>query len=143
MIAEETIDFNIRKSWNNIKKMYNNKASKYTGNASLAMLVLNIDIYEGTPSTRIGPIMGMEPTSISRYLKRLEKMGVIYKKGDKKDKRKSIIHLTEKGLQQRIIARDFVINFNEKIYSQINEEEIDIFFKVLKIINKVSSQKTN
>ena len=70
-------------------------------------------------------------------------MGVIYKKGDKKDKRKSIIHLTEKGLQQRIIARDFVINFNEKIYSQINKEEIDTFFKVLKIINKVSSQKTN
>ena len=77
MEQEDTIDFNLRKTWNKIQKMYNHTASEYEGNMSLAMIVLNIDMYEGTLSTQIGPLMGMEATSISRSLNRLEKMGII------------------------------------------------------------------
>ena len=39
---------------------------------ALCMVLLNIDIYEGTPSTQLGPNMGMEATSLSRYLIKLE-----------------------------------------------------------------------
>ena len=105
MEQEDTIDYNIRKTWYNITKMYNRTAVEYMGSMALAMIVLNIDMFEGTPSTQLGPNMGMESTSLSRSLKKLEELGVIKRIHDKNDKRKVIIKLTKLGLKRREIAK--------------------------------------
>tara|TARA_B100001057_G_scaffold139725_1_gene139390 strand:+ start:4674 stop:5042 length:369 start_codon:yes stop_codon:yes gene_type:complete len=117
--------------------MYNRTASDYMGSMSLAMIVLNIDMYEGTPSTQLGPNMGMESTSLSRSLNKLEDIGVIERKPDPEDKRKSIIHLTESGLSSREIAKNVVLEFNNNVFSKCESSEINTFFNVLKKINKV------
>ena len=137
MEPEDTIDYNLRKTWFNISKMYNRTASDYMGSMSLAMIVLNIDMYEGTPSTQLGPNMGMESTSLSRSLNKLEDIGVIERKPDPEDKRKSIIHLTESGLKSREIAKNVVLEFNNNVFSKCESSEINTFFNVLKKINKV------
>ena len=137
MEPEDTIDYNLRKTWFNISKMYNRTASDYMGSMSLAMIVLNIDMYEGTPSTQLGPNMGMESTSLSRSLNKLEDIGVIERKPDPEDKRKSIIHLTESGLSSREIAKNVVLEFNNNVFSKCESSEINTFFNVLKKINKV------
>jgi len=137
MEPEDTIDYNLRKTWFNISKMYNRTASDYMGSMSLAMIVLNIDMYEGTPSTQLGPNMGMESTSLSRSLNKLEDIGVIERKPDPEDKRKSIIHLTESGLNSREIAKNVVLEFNNNVFSKCESSEINTFFNVLKKINKV------
>ena len=67
---------------------------------------------EGTPSTQLGPNMGMESTSLSRSLKKLEELGIIKRIHGKKDKRKVIIKLTKLGLNRREIAKKTVLNFN-------------------------------
>jgi len=141
MLPEETIDYNLRKTWRKINKLYTKTASEYMGTVSLAMIVLNIDIYEGTLSTRLGPIMGIEMTSLSRSLKRLEDMGIIKRKINKEDKRQVIICLTKLGLERREIAKKTVLNFNEIITSQLTEEEKNIFFNVLSKINKILDKK--
>ena len=46
MEQEDTIDYNIRKTWYNITKMYNRTAVEYMGSMALAMIVLNIDMIE-------------------------------------------------------------------------------------------------
>ena len=137
MEPKDTIDYNLRKTWFNISKMYNRTASDYMGSMSLAMIVLNIDMYEGTPSTQLGPNMGMESTSLSRSLNKLEDIGVIERRPDPEDKRKSIIHLTESGLKSREIAKNVVLEFNNKVFSKCESSEINTFFNVLKKINKV------
>jgi DNA-binding MarR family transcriptional regulator len=137
MEPEDTIDYNIRKTWFNITKMYNRTATDYMASTSLAMIVLNIDMTEGTPSTQLGPNMGMESTSLSRSLNKLEKSGYINRKPDPKDKRKSIIHLTKSGLAGREVAKEIVIGFNNKVFSHFNKSEMDTFFKILKKINHI------
>ena len=137
MEPEDTIDYNIRKTWFNITKMYNRTATDYMASTSLAMIVLNIDMTEGTPSTQLGPNMGMESTSLSRSLNKLEKSGYINRKPDPKDKRKSIIHLTKSGLAGREVAKEIVIGFNNKVFSHFNKSEMDTFFKILKKINNI------
>ena len=80
MEPEETVDYNIRKTWYNITKMYNKKASDYMVSMSLGKIILNIDMFEGTPSTQLGPNMGMESTSLARSLNKLEDIGIIIRK---------------------------------------------------------------
>ena len=137
MEPEDTIDYNIRKTWFNITKMYNRTATDYMASTSLAMIVLNIDMVEGTPSTQLGPNMGMESTSLSRSLNKLEKSGYITRKPDPKDKRKSIIHLTKSGLAGREVAKEIVLDFNNKVFSHFNKAEMDTFFNILKKINHI------
>lgn len=137
MEPEDTIDYNIRKTWFNITKMYNRTATDYMASTSLAMIVLNIDMLEGTPSTQLGPNMGMESTSLSRSLNKLEESGYITRKPDPKDKRKSIIHLTKSGLEGREVAKEIVLDFNNKVFSHFEKSEMDTFFKILKKINHI------
>lgn len=137
MEPEDTIDYNIRKTWFNITKMYNRTATDYMASTSLAMIVLNIDMIEGTASTQLGPNMGMESTSLSRSLNKLEKSGYITRKPDPKDKRKSIIHLTKSGLAGREVAKEIVLDFNNKVFSHFNKSEMDTFFNILKKINHI------
>ena len=68
----ETIDFNLRWTWLNIARYYNDAAAEYGASMSVGMVLLNIDKENGTPSTQLGPKMGMEPTSLSRTIKNME-----------------------------------------------------------------------
>ena len=140
MEQEETVDYNIRKTWYNITKMYNRTATEYMASMALGMIILNIDISEGTPSTQLGPNMGMEATSLSRSLNKLEAAGVIVRKPDPNDKRKALIHLTPLGMDWREVAKRVVVEFNEKIQSHFEKEEMDIFFAILKKINKIINE---
>lgn len=137
MLPEETIDYNIRKTWYNISKMYNRTATEYMASMALGMIILNIDIIEGTPSTQLGPNMGMEATSLSRSLKKLEVAGVIERKPDPNDKRKAVIHLTPLGMDWRDVAKKVVIDFNETVFSHFTKEEMNTFFAILKKVNKL------
>ena len=137
MEPEETIDYNIRKTWYNITKLYNRTANEYMASMALGMIILNIDIMEGTPSTQLGPNMGMEATSLSRSLNKLEESAVIVRKPDPSDKRKTVIHLTSLGMEWREVAKEVVVNFNNKIFSHFEKEEMETFFTILKNINKI------
>ena len=86
---------------------------------------------EGIPSTKLGPMMGMEPRSLTRTLKMLHDKGWIRKESDPKDKRIVLIYLTDEGAEKRKIAKEFVIRLNEFIIDGISEEELQRYFSVL------------
>ena len=73
---KNTIDFQIRWAWHSISRLYNESAKKHQATTSTAMAILNIE-KEGILSTRLGPKMGMESTSLSRLLKVMEKRELI------------------------------------------------------------------
>lgn len=123
------VDFVIRHLWHKMSRMYNQKANDYGVSISVGFILLNID-KEGTPSTQLGPKMGMEPTSLSRTLKTMEEKGLIYREVDAQDKRKVLIFLTKDGIDKRRIARQVVLNFNDRIVSSIPKGKLKTFFEV-------------
>lgn len=136
MKPEETIDFQVRWAWYKIVKMYNTQASKYGVSMSIGQVLLNID-KEGTPSTKLGPKMGMEPRSLTRMLKSLEERGLICKKQDETDKRMVLIQLTDEGKKKRKLARKTVLQFNNFIKDNISEKKMQNFFQVLSEMNEL------
>ena len=123
------MDFAIRHLWHKISRMYNQKASHYDLTMSIGFILLNIE-KEGTPSTQLGPKMGMEPTSLSRTLKTMEEKLLIYRQSDVQDKRKVLLFLTEEGIKKRKIARDVVFGFNETMTANIPKGKLKIFYDV-------------
>ncbi len=136
MKKEETVDYHIKSAWHAISRMYNQGGAARGITASTGFVLLNIDIENGSPATKIAPMLGMEARSLTRMLKSLEADGLIYKKQDKVDKRLVRIYLTEEGMARRKFARKAVIYFNELIRSRVTDEKLKAFFDVMNIINQ-------
>lgn len=134
---EETIDFTIRSIWHKIARMYNVQAAEYGVSMATGMVLLNIDSKQGTPSTKLGPKMGMESRSLTRTLKLLEEKGVIYREADKKDKRMVRIFLTDLGKEKRELSKEKVLKFNYHLRQHIAQKELDCFFGVMDTIDEL------
>ncbi|HRP52480.1 MAG TPA: winged helix DNA-binding protein [Fluviicola sp.] len=134
------IDLDVRLTWHKMSRVYNQKASAFGISMSVGYILLHID-KEGTPSTQLGPRMGMESTSLSRTLKTMEEKELIKRVEDKTDKRKVRIFLTEKGLEARYIARDVVFEFNNKLISKIPKEQLEIFHQVSLQLENILDQE--
>lgn len=126
---EFLFDFVIRHSWHRISRMYNQKAAEHDMTMSIGFILMSVD-KEGTPSTQLGPKMGMEPTSLSRTLKTMEDRSLIRRQEDKMDKRKVLIFLTDEGVENRRMVRNFVMGFNERIFKMIPKTKMKAFFEV-------------
>lgn len=127
MKREDTLDFHYRKIWHNIARIYNNRAADHGITMSAGFALLSIE-KEGTPSTHLGPKMGMEPRSLTRMLKTLEDRSWIFKKKDSVDGRVVRIFLTELGQKKRKLAADAVKQFNTKVQNKLSQKELDGFF---------------
>ena len=134
------IDLDVRQTWHRMSRMYNQKATAYGLSMSVGFILLHID-KDGTPSTQLGPRMGMEPTSLSRTLKTMEERGFIRREEDKTDKRVVRIFLTEEGLDARYIARDVIFELNKKVESRIPKEHFEIFQSVIQEVQKIVDEE--
>ena len=133
-------DFAVRHSWHRISRMYNQKAAEHDMTMSIGFILMSID-KEGTPSTQLGPKMGMEPTSLSRTLKTMEERKLIFRKEDHLDKRKVLIFLTTKGIENRKMVKNFVLGFNERIFNKIPKSKMNIFFEVIEKVDQLIEEE--
>jgi len=136
-----TIDYALRATWQSVIKMYNEEAKNYGLTMALGFTLLSIDPKKGTPSTALGPKMGMESTSLSRILKNIEEKGYIVRKPNPNDGRGVLIHLTELGLSKRKDSKEVVLRFNDAVKQDIDENDLAGFFKTISVINKLILDK--
>lgn len=142
MKPEDTVDYTIKVAWHAISRMYNTQAAKHDITTSIGFVLLNIDQENGTPATKIAPLLGLETRSLTRILRSMEEKGLIYKQADSQDKRSVRIFLTEEGLRGKEISRQTVRHFNLKVREKIPQSQLDIMFKVIGQITSMIESKT-
>ena len=140
-MKNKTIDYILRATWQAISRMYNEEATKYGATMATGFTLLSIDKEKGTPSTALGPKMGMEPTSLTRTLKSMEEKGLIIKKKNPNDGRGVLIYLTDYGKEKRALSKSTVIQFNDSIKKHISDEKWQNFIEVAETINKLIQDK--
>lgn len=140
-MKDKTIDYILRATWQAVARMYNEEASKYGASMAVGFALLNMDKEEGTPSTTLGPKMGMEATSLTRTLKSMEEKGLITRKKNPNDGRGVLIYLTDFGREKRELSKKTVLKFNETIRQHVSEEKMNDFIEVSQIINDLIQEK--
>jgi MarR family transcriptional regulator, organic hydroperoxide resistance regulator len=140
-MKDKTIDYVLRTTWLTVFKMYNEEALKFDSTMATGLTLLSIDQEKGTPSTSLGPKMGMEATSLSRILKTMEKRGLIERRPNPDDGRSVLIYLTDFGKEKRAYSKEKVLTFNEAIRNNISEEKLAHFYEVAELINDMVSNK--
>ncbi len=140
-MKEKTIDYALRTTWQAVARMYNEEAGKEGSTMATGFTLLSIDPEDGTPSTALGPRMGMESTSLSRILKSMEEKGLIERKPNPNDGRSVLIYLTDFGKEKREFSKKVVLRFNEVVKQHVSQEKLLHFFEVTEIINELITEK--
>lgn len=141
-MREKTIDYVLRATWMAVAKMYNEEAGKQGSTMATGFVLLNIDPENGTPSTSLGPQMGMEATSLSRTLKTMETKGLIIREKNPEDGRSVLIKLSPFGKEMRAYSKGVVLRFDDKVKENITESDLKTFTKVANtIIDLISNRK--
>ena len=136
-----TIDYALRATWQAVARMYNEEAKEFGTTMAVGFTLLSVDPKTGTPSTALGPKMGMEATSLSRILKSMEEKALIERRPNPNDGRGVLIHLTEFGLEKRKDSKDVVMRFNEVVEENIPDEKLKHFFEVMQTINTLITNR--
>ncbi len=129
-MKEKTIDYVLRATWMAVSKMYNEEAGKKDSTMATGFALISIDPEEGTPSTSLGPKMGMEATSLSRTLKNMEQKGLIFRTPNPSDGRGVLIHLTPFGREMREFSKGVVFRFDEAVKKHISSDDLATFKRV-------------
>ena len=140
-MKDKTIDYVLRATWQAVARMYNEEAANYGGTMATGFTLLSIDKDKGTPSTTLGPKMGMEATSLTRTLKSMEEKGLIIRKKNPFDGRGVLIYLTEFGKEKRELSKENVLKFNEAVKQNVSAEKLEHFMEVAEIINELIAEK--
>jgi DNA-binding MarR family transcriptional regulator len=140
-MKDKTIDYILRATWQAVSRMYNEEATKYGASMAVGFALLSIDREEGTPSTALGPRMGMEATSLTRTLKSMEEKGLIERRPNPVDGRGVLIYLTDFGKEKRELSKATVLRFNEAIKQRVTDEQMKHFVEVAEIINEMIAGK--
>lgn len=133
-MREKTIDHVLRATWMAVSKMYNEEAGKAGSTMATGFALLSIDPEKGTPSTSLGPKMGMEATSLSRILKTMEEKGLILRQKNPEDGRSVLIHLTSFGKDMREYSKKVVLRFDEAVKEAVPQEDLKTFIAVANTI---------
>lgn len=134
-MKNETFDAALRSTWQMVSKMYNKEALKFDSTMATGFALLSIDP-DGTPSTTLGPKMGIEPTSLSRLLNAMEDRNLIYRSQNPEDGRSVLIYLTSFGIEKREDSKSVVLHFNDMINQKLSGIQIQHFFEVIKCIKE-------
>lgn len=140
-MKEKTIDYILRATWQAISRMYNEEAQNFGASMATGFALLSMDKDKGTPSTSLGPKMGMEATSLTRTLKSMEDKGLIVRKKNPEDGRGVLIYLTDFGREKRELSRNTVLKFNETVKKNVSEEKLKHFTEVTDIINDLITER--
>ena len=147
MKTEETVDYHIKSAWHAISRMYNQQAAEEGFTTAIGFVLININSKEGTPATKIAPLIGLETRSLTRMLKTMEEKGLIYKKADPLDKRSVRIFLTQEGKEKKERSINTIMDFNQQVREVVSVDELETFFgvfaKIQQVIEQVNESEVN
>lgn len=139
MKHQETIDYHLKITWQNIANKYNQLAGEFGITQSIGYLLINIDDVNGTTVSEVAALLGLKSTSLSRMLNNLEQDGLIYRESHLTDKRSVKLYLTDLGKEKRHLARVVVRKFNDHLDAHLSETERAQLIEKLMLINELTT----
>lgn len=119
-------------------KLMLKSSAAYTQNFGIGMMEWRvISVLSDRPNSSlqsISDILGLDKAAVSRTVKKLEEKQYISVAGDKSDKRVYVINLTQTGKQLYEVAADFAIDREKQLLENLNDDEKDQLFRLLKIL---------
>lgn len=100
-----------------------------------------IKINDGCTQNKLVELMHVSAPSVTNSIKRLEKNGLVTKSVDPNDNRRSVIHITPKGIEVSSKCRAKFDEAEKKTFSGITDEELEQVYAIFgKLISNLREE---
>jgi DNA-binding MarR family transcriptional regulator len=89
---------------------------------------------EGLQVVDLGRRAGLEPSTMTGLLDRMERDGLVERKDDPKDRRAQLIHLTEDGRRIRPAVLNVVDRIIGRVFGDVSDKDLSVTKGVLRRI---------
>ena len=87
--------------------------------------------------TQLIEFFGFSQARLTKILSELEADGLVLRQGDPKDRRRVIVHLTDKGLEYAVAKRDEMLSLISGILEALGEEDAAHFVRIMHRISEL------
>jgi DNA-binding MarR family transcriptional regulator len=112
-----------------------NNAYHLNKNQNRAIMIIGAS--EGIMPTILGKCLDLQKGSLTSMIDALEKEGLVCRKGDPDDRRKTLLSLTEKGKEYREWFTGEIEKNTSEILEKLDEENIVMYQENLQAICKI------
>ncbi|MEY9975362.1 MarR family winged helix-turn-helix transcriptional regulator [Lysinibacillus sp. RC79] len=128
---------NLRKKTRVVTQLYD-KLLQPTGlKVTQYSMLANIDYQQSVSISRLGEILLLDQTTITRNINLLKQNGYVDLTRDPQDARAKVITLTNKGVEKLNEAAPIWQDIQERIINDIGLEKYEDFYETLKTIQKI------
>lgn len=128
---------NLRKKTRLVTQFYD-KLLQPTGlKVTQYSMLANIDLQQAVSISRLGEILLLDQTTITRNINLLKRNGYVDLTRDPQDARAKVITLTDKGVEKLNEAAPIWQDIQERIINDIGLENYNDFYETLKTIQKI------
>ena len=124
---------------NSLSKNYADKLKKGLEKEGLKILYCRLlsALAEEDGGTRLSLVerTGIKAPTVSIMLRKMEKLGLVSRKVDDYDLRKTHVRLTDAGRQANAAAKESIQKIQKETFASLSDEQIDAFCSVLKVIS--------
>lgn len=128
---KQCIAFLIGKVGQKLRNKLNHSLKKYDLTAEQRQIILVLLTYGSMSQRKLCEITMSEPSNLNITIKRMEKNDYIKKVRDPKDKRASLIEVTQKACNLKDILKESGTMYKAPALKGINQEKINIAIEVL------------
>jgi DNA-binding MarR family transcriptional regulator len=91
---------------------------------------------EGVPVTAVVRLLGVAKSTMTSVLKRLEDANLVERDANPRDGRSDLLFVTRKGRTVARKAREKVLEFEQRLQSQITASDLRALDRILKVITR-------
>ncbi|MFJ3386509.1 MarR family winged helix-turn-helix transcriptional regulator [Lysinibacillus sp. NPDC086135] len=128
---------NLRKKTRLVTQLYDNLLQPTGLKVTQYSMLANIDLQQAVSISRLGEILLLDQTTITRNINLLKRNGYVDLTRDPQDARAKVITLTDKGVEKLNEAAPIWQDIQERIINDIGLEKYNDFYETLKTIQKI------
>jgi len=128
---------NLRKKTRLVTQFYDNLLQPTGLKVTQYSMLANIDLQQSVSISRLGEILLLDQTTITRNINLLKRNGYVDLTRDPQDARAKVITLTDKGVEKLNEAAPIWQDIQERIINDIGLEKYNDFYETLKTIQKI------
>lgn len=107
-------------------------------------MLRTISMHEGISKKDIAECHYTSMPTVTKTIERLMKNGFVKTEIDEKDRRRTLVYLTEEGQATNEELKSFKSNFSDLVFKDISEEELKQLEKICnKMLDNIKSYKEN
>lgn len=130
-LTSSFVCFKLGKVYRNVQRFYENHLSTFGLTPVQYFVIVSLYKQDGMKFKDLANSLSIEGPTLTGLLDRMERAGLLERRGDPEDRRSVLVYLTDKGKQIGPEVSGLASMLDQKLRVQFSDEDFNLFLSIL------------